>query len=43
MLTVTTYILLKYFFGNDWSETLIILTVLLDLVIIDKIEDWRKK
>ena len=37
MLTVISYIALQYFCGSSWSGWLLVLPVILDLEIIDKV------
>lgn len=37
MITIISYIALRYFFGGDWSGMLLLLPILLDLAILDKL------
>lgn len=41
MLTLTSYIALKYLFGDDWINWIWFLPVL-DCIIFDGIDEWRK-
>lgn len=36
MITVISYIALRYFLGDDWSGMLLLLPIFLDLVILNK-------
>lgn len=37
MITVVTYIVLRYFFDDNWTGWLMLLPVLLDLTLIERI------
>lgn len=37
MITVASYIALRYFVGEDWSSWLLVLPVFLDFTLLDRI------
>lgn len=41
MLTLISYIALKYLFGDDWNDLILFLPICLDCIIFDKIDEWR--
>ena len=43
MLTVISYIALRYFFGDDWSGLLLILPLLADFRLGEIIDAWVSK